>query len=331
MGKKVTQAYVLENLEYLAKSLVHIRDSRNKGGYIAINLEGLQKAIMALPRKDRENIERFWGLKGGINHSKKLMSLTSKDIAFVRMSNEAIMSLRSLFRLDFLYMYDNNVIAMINCLGKKINKKGMEVSDLEAIKYLVAFLVILQNGPKMSFEEELMTIDRETNPEYSFDEYTIINETYKKLRNIPEESINLRLIHDLLDMIDLKDALAIKKSFCIEIPKEYSDLKIEGLYTFAQIRSFKERIFPYGCWNVSEELILGDAKAIVKLEGFMKCLDAIRKDWSKVVDFKVGHRQLRTSQEIRTLDVYDIGGLEFNDIYEIMFLYLERNIIAPEN
>lgn len=46
-SKKTTQAYVPENLEYFAKSLVHIRDSRSKGGNLGINMEGLQKAIMA--------------------------------------------------------------------------------------------------------------------------------------------------------------------------------------------------------------------------------------------------------------------------------------------
>lgn len=335
-SKKTTQAYVPENLEYFAKSLVHIRDSRSKGGNLGINMEGLQKAIMALPRKDRENIEHFWGLKGRINHSKKLVSFASKDIAFVRMSNEAVISLRTLFRLDFLYMYDQNAKAMIDHLGKKISKKGMNVCDLEAIKYLIAFLVILQNGPKMPFEEDPMELDTESKPEYTIDEYCIINEMYQTLCAIPEQSINLKLIHNLLDMLDFKDVLAIKKSFCIEVPKdeipdEYRNVEIEPIYTFAQVRNFKERVFPYGCWKVASELIFGDTEVIAKLEEFMKCLDIIRKDWSKVVDFKVGQRQLRVSHELRTLDVYNIGGLEFTDIYEVMFLYLERNLIAPEN
>lgn len=336
MGKKVTQAYILENLEYLAKSLVHIRDARSKGGYAAINLDGLQKAIMTLPRKDRENIERFWGLKGGINHSKKLVSLTGKDVAFIRMSNDAIISLRTLFRLNFLYMYDENVKAMINILARKINKKGIDISNIDAIKYLEVFLVILQNGPKMSFEEDPMAVDTETSDELTFDEYSIIKNAFNELRNIPEESINLKLIHDMLDMLDFKDILAIKKSFCIKVPKdetakEFRDDEIEEMYTLSQIRSFKERAFAYGCWDVATELILGNTDTSSNLDEFMVCLDTIRKDWSKVVDFKVGQRQLRTSHELRTLDVYNIGDLEFTDIYEVMFLYLERNHIAPEN
>lgn len=331
-SKKTTQAYVPENLEYFAKSLVHIRDSRIKGGNLGINMEGLQKAIMALPRKDRENIEHFWGLKGGINHSKKLVSFASKDIAFVRRSNEAVISLRTLFRLDFLYMYDEKLKGMITYIVRKIDKRGIDITDIDAIKYLMAFLVVLQNGPKMSFEATPMSIDTKAREDLTFDEYSIVKSAFKEFHDIPDQSINLKLICDLLNMLDFKDALTIKKSFGIKIPKnEICGMEIEPTYTLAQIRNLKERVFSYGCWEVSNELILGNTNVIANLGEFMKCLDTIRKDWSKVTDFKVGQRQLRTYHELRNLDVYNIGGLEFTDIYEIMFLYLERKFLGPEN
>lgn len=65
MGKKHTQAYIPENLEYLAKDLERIRGTKSHGTKKPINQEELPKVIMKLPRKDRENIERFWGLQEG--------------------------------------------------------------------------------------------------------------------------------------------------------------------------------------------------------------------------------------------------------------------------
>ena len=129
MGKKNSQPYVSENLESLAKDLVYIRGERRNGDYVLIDLEGLKKALSELPKEDREKIERFWGLKGGINHSIKLKKLDFRDKAFVKMSDEAIKSLRTLFRLDFLYMCDRNVAVMVNCLGEKLFRNDENISQ----------------------------------------------------------------------------------------------------------------------------------------------------------------------------------------------------------
>lgn len=336
MGKKVPKAYIPENLEYLAKSLEQLRYSKNEGGKSKINLEELQKAIRLLERKDRKSIERFWGLNGGINHSKKLTSSKEKDAAFMMMSSNAIESLNKLFRLDYIYMYDEGLKEMVTKLAKKINKNLRNTSDVEAIKYLIALLVILQNGPKMPFEEDSMSIDTSSSEELIFDEYAIIQNALQELENLPEGSINLKLIHNFIEMLDFKDSLAIKKTFCIDVPKSelpegFDYEETATTYTLGEVREFKERVFPYGSWEVTNNLILGDTEVSDKLKDFMECLDIVRKDWAKLAEFKVGIKQLRTPHEVRSLDVYNVGGLEFTDIYEIMFLYLERNVILSEN
>lgn len=334
-GKKVVRAYVQENLRFLAQTLVRLRQTKgDEKVYKEIDHEGLEKAIKALPREDRENIERFWGLTGGINHSKKLGYSGKNDVAFFRQSNQAVTSLQMLFRLEYMCMFDKNLQAMVEILGKKLNKKDMDISDLEAIKYLMVFLVILQNGPKLPFEEELLVIDTECNPDFVFDEYSTIKGAVNDFKHIPDESINIKLIHDFLDMFDVEDVIRIKKSFRIEvpshkIPQEIRNVEIETINTLQQVRNFKERVFEYGDWEITAELILGNADVAEKLPEFMECLDLIRKNWNKILDFKSGQRKLRTSNELRTLDVYNIGGLEFTDIYEVMFLYVERNIIDP--
>ena len=337
-SKKNNRPYDQKNLEYFAQILAYIRDAKKEWGTPTfIDTEELEKAVKKLPRKDRENIERFWGLTGGTNHSKKLKSINTTDVAFIRQSSQATVSLRSLFRIDYMSMYDQNIKRMIKVLTKKINKKGIEMSDLDAIKYLIVFLVILQNGPKMPFEKDPLSIDTECDPNFTFDEYAIIKGAVDELKDIPDGAIRLRLIKDWLDMLDFKDVLAIQKTFCINVPKneiplEFRNDEIEALYTFEQTRNFKERVFKYGGWEVVTELILGIENKNVQHDEFTKCLNILRKDWSKVTDFKTGEiRKLRTPHELRNLDVYNIGGLEFTDIYEVMFIYLERNVISTEN
>lgn len=329
-SKKTPRAYVLENLEHFAQDLVRFRDFGIGKNYSAINLEGLQKAVMLLPRKERENVEHFWALNGGINHSQKLSKITNKDIALIRQRQDAISSLRSLFKIDYMYIYDEDLKAKVMHIAQKINTEGAQISELSAVKYLMAFMVVLQNGPKMSFEDNPMEINTEYKGEFTYDEYSIISNMYKELLDIPEESISFKLIFDFLDMLDWRDALAIKKSFCIEVPKEYQKVEVEPLYTLEQIRNFKERVFQYGDWAVTSEIILGNPVVSANLEGFLSNLDSIRKDWAKIAEFKVGERLLRTPHELRTIDVYNIGGFDFSDIYEVMFLYLERNLIEPK-
>lgn len=332
MGKNASKAYIPENLEYFARSLIRIRGTLENGGFNAIDLNGLQRAVIQLPRQDRKNIEHFWGLTGGINHSKKSSTISSNDIAFVRMRNEAADSLNKLFRLDSLYLYDKKLMNLVEQLAKKIDKCNINISDIDAIKYLLAFLVFLQNGPKLPFENDSMSIDTKINGDFIFDEYSIIKNSLDEFQDLPDGSINLKLIQYMLDMLDIRDKIIIKKCFCIkiskeEIPEGFDVIDIEPIYTLTEIRNFKERVFSYGNWVVSDNLVFNDSVTRNMLEAFMNHLNVIRKDWSKIAEFKIAQTLLRTPHELRALDVYDIGGLRFTDIYEVMFLYIARNII----
>ena len=254
-NKKRQQAYDSKNLELIGRTLAGIKGVREDGKKVDINIDytGLENAIKSLPREHRENIEKFWGLTGGINHSKKLVLFGKKDEAFTRMSNQAVRSLRSLFRVDYMSMYDKEFKNAIEYLLKKINKDDTEISDLDAIKYIIIFLLIFQNGPKMSYETDCLTVNEESNPELTFDEYAAVTGAYEEFKDVPDGAINIKLICDFLDMLDIKDALAIKKSFCIkvptvEIPEPLRKEEVEPMYMLGEIRNLKERVFPYGPW-----------------------------------------------------------------------------------
>ena len=281
---------------------------------------------MNMPKNDRQNIEKFWGLTGGPNHSKKMRHFDGKDVAYIQMMRQGVASAIQLMRLDYVAMYDEALQDLVQFAISKINKDGCEdMSDLDCVKYLVTFLVLVENGPKMSFEKDLMAVETKVDTIYHLDEYKAFSELCEELKAFAEKSINLSLIKGLFEMWDLKDCMTVQKSFGIQFYDSIHLDEIETLSTFGQIRAFKERVFEHGAWDVTCELVMGYD---VKLDDFMEAIPALHRDWSKIEDFKTCEKKLNTSRETRTLNVYSIGGLEFTDPYEVMFLYLELNHIA---
>lgn len=328
MGKnKKIKVYNLEALKSLREYLNTIRkDGANKIANTRINLEGLQEAVTHLPKNDRENVEKFWGLTGGVNHSKKMRKVAGKDVAYIKMMRQAAKSAIQLTKLDYVAMYDEALQRLVEFAISKINKEGCEhMSDLQCVKYLVAYIALVENGPKMSFEKDLLIVESKGDEIYYLDEYKAFVGICEALLDFSEKSIKISLIKDLLEMWDFKDCMAIQKNFGIQFCEAMHIDEAEDLRTFGQIRTFKERVFEHGAWNVTCELIMGDD---VKIDEFMEIIPELQRDWSKIANFKTCEKKLNTSKETRTLNVYSIGGLEFTDPYEIMFLYLERNHIA---
>jgi len=337
MGNKKQKGYVPDALKSLAKSLQDFRRDRTcKLGTptFTVNLEGLEKAIKVLPRNDRENIEKFWGLTGGTNHSKKIGILKFYDTAFNEMRRAAIDSRNLLNEIDSLCLYSEITQKRIEALVPKFDKQGMRISDIEAIKYLMAYIIYIDNGPKMSFEKDAMEVEKgDDNSINVFDTYTMLGEMCVDLKDLPDGTIKVKILADLLEYYDFKDWMAMKQSMKMFIGKEeqkcFAGETLECLRNVGQIRKFKERIFAYGAWEITSVLLLGDPYNELHLEDFMNEMNKIHKNWACIERYKVRQEALRTSKEIRTLDVYSIGGLEFTDPDEIRFLYLERNLIEP--
>lgn len=331
MKTKRLEAYNLEALKYLKKHVQQVRlrlDDAGKIPEMMVNLKGLEEAVKALPKTDKENIEQFWGLNGGTNHSKRLLSTRPKDKAYIAMYNKARKSMRELFVLDYVKRYDDNLNLLIRQIIRKVDKEGVTgISDFEVMKYLLVFFIYIWNGPKMSFEDDFMSVDTRCAGDSICDEYVMLQYIWLILNEYPDNSVNLQLIMDWLEMLDYQDMLMIKKSLNIELPEECNSKQIQKLRTYTEIREFKEKIFAYGAWDITTELIVGNP---TNLELFVKELNKIRRNWSRIRDYKVYERKLKTINELRFLEVYNIGELEFTDPYEVMFLYLERNLIESK-
>ena len=306
-GKKKLETYVPEALEHFRKCMLKVRKHSNKKSKsckLEVDMEGLEKAIRTLDRTDRERIEKFWGLTGGPNHSKRIRCFFIKDVAFEKMRENAILSLSKLLTIDCIVMYDSTVEEKVKLIVQKINKNGLEISDIECIKYLMAFYIYAVNGPKMSFEEDPMKIESEFNEYFLIEEYEMLIPIYEEVIKYSDNSINLKMLIDFFEMFDLKENLIIKKSLGIDIPKhtipkgfELDDIDV--IKSVSQVRKLKEKMFPHGAWDVSITLILGNAEEKVELDDFISKLHLIQKDWNKIVKFKSGERKLKTMSLIK--------------------------------
>lgn len=141
--RKKANAYVPEALEALGKDLARIRIPSKSVSVpkSQVIFEKIPEALDALPKEDRECIERYWGLTGGVNHSKRIGRYNTNDRALFDMRNRAVEAIKKLSRLELARTYDASVDRMIQLVSLKINKEGVPyISDFESIKYLMVFL-----------------------------------------------------------------------------------------------------------------------------------------------------------------------------------------------
>ena len=341
--RKKASAYVPEALEAFGKDLSRIRipsKSSNVPKSQVIS-ENIPEGLDALPKEDRKSIERYWGLTGGINHSKRIGKHNTNDRALIDMLNKAVEALKKMSKLEIARTYDASVDRMIDLVNLKISKDGVSyISDFESVKYLMVFFIVIDNGPKLSLEHDPMMIETNVDERHYLDEYEALKELCEQLEKLPDRSINLSLIKNLLEMFELRDLVTIRENFGIRSPEiftseevqvleslgiDVSDMifpeKIEEIMTFGSIRSFKEKVFKYGAWEVTSKIIQGDN---VEMEEFIKEIGAMCKhpDWiSRIEEAKTGEqKEVVTSSGPRILDIYRIGGLEFTDPCEIDFL-----------
>lgn len=341
-GKKAS-AYVPEALETFAKDLARIRIPSKSVNVPKSQVipEKIPEVLNALSKEDRESIERYWGLTGGVNHSKRMGRHNRKDQALFAMCKRAVEALKKMSNLELARIYDSSVDKMINLLISKINKDGITyISDFDSVKYLMVYFIVIENGPKLSLEHDPMIAETDIDEDHYIDEYEALKELCEQLEGEPDKFINLSLIKNLLEAIGFKNEITIRDNFGIKSPEIFSPDEIQmfkslgvniseitstkviqEIMTFGSIRAFKESVFKYGAWEVTGQIIQGNTEG---LEDFIEELARIYKnrDWvSRIEEFKTGEKkEILISTGTITLDIYRICGLEFTDPCEIDFL-----------
>lgn len=334
MGKKK------QNVNYDRKALenltIHIEKARQplKDGNIPklnIDLELLEKTIKSLSKKERELMEKFWGLIPGTPiRSENILFKINKDTALRNMLNAAYEIVEKLISIEYLYLFDIDVKNVVDRFATRIDKSGYEeISDMDAIKYLIIFLVFIACGPQMIYESEgIKTITEKEEKIGYFDNYSLLQASwYGSAKNFPEKSIKLGLIISAIEMFNVKDVIAMRKYVNLPIGKEFEGIETDDVKTFQQIRHFKEKIFPNGAWDNACAIIYGDNIERDILEKFCEHFPEFRADWGSLRKFKKGKVTIETSEGRVKIPEYKIEELYFTDVYEVMFLYLSRKYI----
>lgn len=332
MGKKNRHAgYDEKRLSNLATAITHFRKPIEEGEFpkVIVDLSGLEKAIGLLPSKQRKTLESFWGLvPGSIDHSRHMNTKKERELAYKNMLDSAFDVVKSMLSIEYMYLYEKNAHDLVSKYVKKINRSGYEnLPDIDVIKYVLIYWIFFLHGPKMIFEKADSEIDETYGEIGHFDEYSLLNATWEgNVKNMPDDSINLKLLIEMLDMFDAKDVVTMKNFIGLPISRDDKDLATESLNNFKQIRLFKERIFPDGGWNVTDQLIFGEDTEDINVEKLTVALTLVSSNWSIIEEYIIGETTLVISSGVVELPVYEIAGLKFTDPYEIMCLSTSKSL-----
>lgn len=333
MGRKVKNVdYDMQTLGEFAVRLNKARRPMKKGGVadLKIDLDKLGQTIRKLPKKERELVERYWGLIPGTPVlAKSAIARSKKDEAFHNMMAATASAMDKLLSIEYLRFYDEEAEELVQNLYKKMNKKGIEdMSEINAIKYFLIFLIFIVGGERMIYEEDDMCLNLKEEQIGKFDNYTLLKVTWRETaRRLDDESINMKLLVDAIDMFDLKDVIAMKRYVGLPIPKEFEDIPAKQMESFMDVRLFKEKVFQYGAWDVTSILIYSQCIQKIDMSVFEKNLSLLRADWKNLEKFRTGEAIIITTEGEKTVDFYEFGELHFTDIYEVMFLYVSRRLI----
>lgn len=321
-NKRSIISYGAEEVSPIGEMLKRIAEEleRKELPPMKLELEGLHKAIQMLPKEKRKKVEAYWGLTGGVDHSQR--KLCYNDIALKNMMQEILDILQDeLMTIDYLYLFDKSSRDLINKIMAKVDRNQTQLTNQEAIKYVMAFVVFFINGPKMAFEEDDNQINK-IPEEYILHEYAMIQSIWLDYASeLPDKSINLKLLVETVEHFNWKQVVAILDFSKIQVNKEERPTQVETLETLGDVRRFKEKFFPYGAWETTTCLVMEKDQMMSAMSEFFKELENLREDFGRIYDFKSGTYTIMTTKGTRNLDVYTIGGVSFTDPEEIIFLY----------
>jgi len=329
MGKKRRNAleYDVDALKALADSIKASRKEVADGGLINldIDLDKLKEVVVGLPKKEREALEKYFGLIPGtaaVRKMKNSLERMRKDVAFCDIINRSRTAVYSLMKFEYISVYDRNAHELMQNIISKIDKGDDEdISDIDIIRYFVIFLIFIIDGPKMLYEEGTDTLNEDVEAVANYEVYSTLNSVWNaSMHRLEDKSISLYAIKQLISMFEVCDVQAMRKYVGLPVEKEFEEDKPLG--TFKEIRLFKERLFPYGAWSVTTSMLYYAIRPKSKIKKFSSAVNKFKRTgWKQIQDYKAdGFIILEFSSGIREVSVYDIGGFIFSDPYEVMFL-----------
>lgn len=334
MNKKRERKYNTLMLRELAKDLNEIRRPIGEDkSLVQIKVEDiylLEKAIYMLPKKERETLEKMYGLvEGTIAKSKSLRNghNNERDIALRNQAIRTYDAMRSLVKVDMLYVYDKCFQDLVANIVTKM-EKPVNMTDMEAIKYLLIFFIFIVGGPHMLYEEEAKSVGWNEEDVGNYDMYTLLQATWESSISLMEEkNINMTLLKEVVEMFDISDVISMKRHVGLPIGKQNVYIQTTDLETFARIRKFKENLFSKGEWTVTEKLVYDSFTSKLNLKPLSDAMKYLRNSDTEKYRCEDRAIEIEVSTGKKELVLYKIGSLRFTDPYEMLSLYLCRRAL----
>jgi len=243
--------------------------------------------------------------------------------------------LSKLFSVSYLLQYDTFTRSVFKTFEKKVMKNTLKTSSVDGFKYLIAFFVFLDNGPKLCFENDASQVNTEISGDTTnFSVYAIIEAMNLVFVNVADHSIDLDLLVYWINNLDLQDSASIR-TFC-ELPlnEDEQELTLIQLKTPNDIRKFKERIFPKGPWYTTSALVFTSLiKPSINYTALLNKLIEVKRNngFEGLKHVQVKESRLQTYfSGLRIMPEYQITVQRwiFTDLYEVGILsfYLDEHI-----
>lgn len=324
MGKKKRSdvSYETTNLAKMVEDLNKFRKLAERRDVVPIkpDMATFEEVIKALPRKEREICEKYWGLIPGTNPHKrgkpKGKALGAHEMVLVSKLGDVIIKL---IGVDYIHIYDVEARELFQKIREKINMEGFEGSENEAIKYILIYFIFIADGPNSVCENGSWMLTEKEEEDVSFDFYNFLEIIWEDMLNkLPDNSIHLKVLISVVEMFDCKYVETMKAYVGLPVHRDYVNVELQVPITFKEIRLFKEKLFQRGAWSVTDTLIYQG----IDLKKFFSKIGKLRKNrWQDLDSFKSANsREIKTTKGKVTLPTYEIGGLSFTDDLEIMFL-----------
>ena len=252
------------------------------------------------------------------------------------LKHEGCKVLTKLLSIDYLALYDKVTRNAVKLFERKIMKNKRNTTLIEGFKYLIAFFVFLQNGPKLPMENNLLEVDTSFDGENSyFSIYAIIEALNKILLDeIDDKSIDLDLLVFWIENLELNDSASIKLFCQLPLTQDELESSLISLRTPNDIRRFKERVFYKGAWYTCSSLVFTSLnKTHINYSALLNKLlevkqnrgfDGLKNVQSKEVELQTFFSGVRVMTEYQIT----VQRWVFTDPYEadILALYLSENI-----
>lgn len=222
-----------------------------------------------LNRKEKEKLERFYGLKGGIKHYLKVVK--PNDKAYQRMLADAVTAAEKLCSFESLYKWQVETKETVDKIATKVYDPEKKYSNLEKAKLAHIYYRYISGMVLMPYDYKkngniVLPVEEKQTEESVFAVPDLLLQEWECFFNLlPDGDIIPEMVKKFLEVIPENCKDFIKKD-CQLSENKYQRT---GL---GKVRSIKEEIFNTGNWFTCSFCTFSEIKK-VRLKHFTDLID----------------------------------------------------------